>query len=217
MDKESSDHALWGCKARSSSWKECPFFSELNSFPAVDFFDRIVWVSSSCSLKQLLVFVVGSWFAWSSRNLILHNSSPPSFYDFWSRAACFVDSLLVPTQVPLQGEVVGRAVPRWSPPSTGFKVNVDAAVDAVSSRFGVGIVIRDQQGCLKAASSLVFRDFFSVVAAEAKAVLEGFRLAVVSCFSPFCVESDSLQVVNLCSGLSSSRCEEDSVIQNILS
>ncbi|KAL5782965.1 hypothetical protein ACOSP7_007994 [Xanthoceras sorbifolium] len=170
MDKESSDHALWGCKARSSSWKECPFFSELNSFPAVDFFDRIVWVSSSCSLKQLLVFVVGSW-----------------------------------------------AVPRWSPPSTGFKVNVDAAVDAVSSRFGVGIVIRDQQGCLKAASSLVFRDFFSVVAAEAKAVLEGFRLAVVSCFSPFCVESDSLQVVNLCSGLSSSRCEEDSVIQNILS
>ncbi|KAL5797116.1 hypothetical protein ACOSQ2_001936 [Xanthoceras sorbifolium] len=68
-----------------------------------------------------------------------------------------------------------------------------------------------------AASSLVFRDFFSVVAAEAKAVLEGFRLAVASCFFPFCVESDSLQVVNLCSGISSSRCEEDSVIQDILS
>ncbi|KAL5830904.1 hypothetical protein ACOSQ4_016258 [Xanthoceras sorbifolium] len=214
---ESSDHALWGCKARSSYWKECPFFSELSSFPAVDFFDRIAWVSSSCSLKQLLVFVVGSWFAWSSRNLILHNSSPSSFSDFWSGAACFVDSLLVPTQVPLQGEVVGRAVPRWSPPSSGFKINVDAAVDAASGRFGVGFVIRNHQGRLKAASSLVFRDFFSVVAAEAKAVLEGFRLTVASCFFPFCVESDFLQVVNLCSGISSSRCEEDSVIQDILS
>ncbi|KAL5763169.1 hypothetical protein ACOSP7_019433 [Xanthoceras sorbifolium] len=57
---ESVDHALWGCKASSSSWKECPFFSELNSL-------------------------------------------------------------------------------RWSPPSAGFKFNVDAAVDAVSGRFGVGI------------------------------------------------------------------------------
>ncbi|KAL5854197.1 hypothetical protein ACOSQ4_003999 [Xanthoceras sorbifolium] len=213
---ESSDHALWGCKTRSSFWSECPFFSELNSFHAVDFLDRIVWVSSCCSLKHLLCFVVGSWFAWSCRNSILHNLSSHPASDFWSRAVCFVDSLLVPSQVPLQVECPGSAAPRWAPSSVGFKVNVDAAVDSVLGRFGIGIAVRDQQGCLKAAAALAFPNFFSVVAAETKAVLEGFRLAVGSGFSPFCVESDSLQVVNLCSGLSSSRCEEDSVIQDIL-
>ncbi|KAL5848629.1 hypothetical protein ACOSQ4_006642 [Xanthoceras sorbifolium] len=213
---ESSDHALWGYKTRSSFWSECPFFSELNSFHAVDFLDRIVWVSSCCSLKHLLCFVVGSWFAGSSRNSILYNLSSPPDSDFWSRAVCFVDSFLAHFHVPLQVECVGSTAPRWAPSSARFKVNVDAAVDSVLGRFGIGIAVRDQQGCLKAAAALAFPDFFSVVAAEAKAVLEGFRLAIGSGFSPFCIESDSLQVVNLCSGLSSSRCEEDSVIQDIL-
>ncbi|KAL5758927.1 hypothetical protein ACOSP7_021538 [Xanthoceras sorbifolium] len=66
---ESADHALWSCKASSSSWKECPFFSKLNSLHFVDFFDRFVWVFSCCSLKQLLCFVVGSWFAWMEEDL----------------------------------------------------------------------------------------------------------------------------------------------------
>ncbi|KAL5768296.1 hypothetical protein ACOSQ2_015079 [Xanthoceras sorbifolium] len=80
-DPESVDHALWSCKASSSSWKECPFFSELNSFHHRDFFDRFVWVFSCCSLKQVLCFVVGSWLAWSGRNLRIHNEPPPPVSD----------------------------------------------------------------------------------------------------------------------------------------
>ncbi|KAL5862339.1 hypothetical protein ACOSQ4_003635 [Xanthoceras sorbifolium] len=144
---ESVDHALWGCKASRSSWKECPFFSELNSLRS-----------------QVLCFVVGSWFAWSDRNLRIHNVLPPPVSDLWSKALCFVDSSLLSIQVPLQVESASRPVPRWSPPSAGFKFNVDAAVDAASGRFSVGIVARDQWGCLQSAAALIFPSFFSVAA-----------------------------------------------------
>ncbi|KAL5824009.1 hypothetical protein ACOSQ3_021969 [Xanthoceras sorbifolium] len=109
---ESTDHALWGCKANSSSWKECPFFSDLDSPHPVDFFDRFVWVFSCCSLKQLLYFVVGSWFAWSCRNLRFHNVTPPHAFDLWSKAICFVDSFLVSFHAPLQVENASRPVTR---------------------------------------------------------------------------------------------------------
>ncbi|KAL5798070.1 hypothetical protein ACOSQ2_002890 [Xanthoceras sorbifolium] len=209
---ESVDHALWGCKASRSYWKECPFFSELNSLRSVDFFDRFVWVFSCCSLKQVLCFVVGSWFAWSDRNLRIHNVLPPPVSDLWSKALCFVDSSLLSIQVPLQVESANRSVPRWSPPSAGFKFNVDAA----SGKFGVGIVARDQWGCLKSTATLIFLSFFSVAVAEARAVFEGFKLAVSSSLSPFFVESNSLEIVKLCGGFSSTRCEVDSIVQDIL-
>ncbi|KAL5737670.1 hypothetical protein ACOSP7_030431 [Xanthoceras sorbifolium] len=213
---ESVDHALWGCKVSSSSWKGCPFFSELSSLRSVDFFARFVWVFSCCNLKQVLCFVVGSWFAWCGRNLRIHSDFSPPVVDLWSKAVYFVDSSLLSIQVPRQVEIASGPVPRWSPPVSGFKLNVDAAVDAASGSFGVGIVARDQSGCLKSAAALIFPGFFSVAAAEAMAVFEGFRLAVSSRFSPFFIESDSLEVVKLCGGLSSSRCEVDSIIQDIL-
>ncbi|KAL5779745.1 hypothetical protein ACOSQ2_010482 [Xanthoceras sorbifolium] len=131
-------------------------------------------------------------------------------------ALCFVDSSLLSIQVPLQVESASRPVPRWSPPSTGFKFNVDAAVDTASGRFGVGIVARDQWGCLKSAAALIFPSFFSVAAAEARAIFEGFKLAVSSNLSHFFVESDSLKIVQLCGGFSSTRCEVDSIVQDIL-
>ncbi|KAL5814340.1 hypothetical protein ACOSQ4_024981 [Xanthoceras sorbifolium] len=131
-------------------------------------------------------------------------------------ALCFVDSSLLSIQVPLQVESASRSVPRWSPPSAGFKFNVDAAVDAASGKFGVGIVARDQWGCLKSAAALIFPSFFSVAVAEARAVFEGFKLAVSSSLSPFFVESDSLEIVKLCGGFSSTRCEVNSIVQDIL-
>ncbi|KAL5777230.1 hypothetical protein ACOSP7_010156 [Xanthoceras sorbifolium] len=133
-----------------------------------------------------------------------------------SKALCFVDSSLLSIQVPLQVESASRPVPRWSPPSTGFKFNVDAAVDTASGRFGVGIVARDQWGCLKSAAALIFPSFFSVAAAEARAIFEGFKLVVSSNLSHFFVESDSLEIVQLCGGFSSTRCEVDSIVQDIL-
>ncbi|KAL5780153.1 hypothetical protein ACOSQ2_010890 [Xanthoceras sorbifolium] len=66
------------------------------------------------------------------------------------------------------------------------------------------------------AAALVFPGFFSVAAAEARAVFEGFRLAVSSGLSPFFVESDSLEIVKLCGSLSSTRCHMDSIVQDIL-
>ncbi|KAL5733978.1 hypothetical protein ACOSP7_031839 [Xanthoceras sorbifolium] len=141
---------------------------------------------------------------------------PPPVSDLWSKAVCFVDSSLVSIQVPLQVVSDCSSIPRWSPPSAGFKFNVDAAVDTASGRFSVGVVARDQWGCLKSAVALVFPGFFSVAAAEARAVFEGFRLAVSTDLSPFFVESDSFEIVNLCRGLSSSRCEVDSIVQDIL-
>ncbi|KAK4846714.1 hypothetical protein QYF36_021165 [Acer negundo] len=81
----------------------------------------------------------------------------------------------------------------WRLPASGFKVNVDAAVDVSRCVSSVGIVARNDLGNLLWAAAKIFRGCVNVEVAEALAILE----------------------VNLCKGLSISRNEVDNVVQDI--
>ncbi|KAL5817683.1 hypothetical protein ACOSQ3_026061 [Xanthoceras sorbifolium] len=220
---DSADHAVWGCSSVQLLWDCCPIFSALDAFKAMDFFDRVVWVFSSFSLKISLQFLVACWLSWFSRNQKLHGGNVLLDTDLWGRAASFLDAFLGSSQVsvscPAGMSAVSSscAVKLWKPPSFGLKVNVDAAVDISRGLFGVGIIFRDCFGGLVAAVSRYFSDFFYVESAEAKAILLGFQMAVeldlgCSCFE---FESDALNVVNLCCGGAASLCEVGNIVYDI--
>ncbi|KAL5835512.1 hypothetical protein ACOSQ3_015070 [Xanthoceras sorbifolium] len=86
----------------------------------------------------------------------------------------------------------------WSPPyNSVFKLNVDASLTSISGVVGVGFVIRDDFGHVRAAGSLKLKTFFHPLLAEAVALLHGVWATLSSGFSPILVESDALGVVNV--------------------
>lgn len=89
---------------------------------------------------------------------------------------------------------------RWKPPDPGIlKVNVDAAVKQGSSQYGVGMVLRDQEGKFCKARVICHAGEVGVVEAETKGILEALAWATQLGISKVVVESDSwlsVQAVN---------------------
>ncbi|KAL5851927.1 hypothetical protein ACOSQ3_007045 [Xanthoceras sorbifolium] len=95
-------------------------------------------------------------------------------------------------------------------------MNVDAAFNSSSGQVGVGIVVRNSAGFLVCTAGLVANLASSAAVAEAKSILLGAQLAVKKGFFPLCLESDALNVVNMCKAISSSRCDIGNLIHDIV-
>ncbi|KAL5835219.1 hypothetical protein ACOSQ3_014791 [Xanthoceras sorbifolium] len=88
--------------------------------------------------------------------------------------------------------------PVWSPPLTGvFKLNVDANLAVNAGLVGIGLVIRDAFGRVRAASSIKLTAFFFPLLAEVVVIFHGVRLAFNSGFLPVLVEYDALGAINV--------------------
>ncbi|KAK1583511.1 hypothetical protein Q3G72_024450 [Acer saccharum] len=103
----------------------------------------------------------------------------------------------------------------WRPPDSGFKVNVDAAVDKSKGIFSLGVVARDRTGKLLWAGAKCFNGFIDAEIAEMLAILEGVHLAISENLNPVIVESEAVNAINLCLGNSLSRCEVDNIAQDV--
>ncbi|KAI9174594.1 hypothetical protein LWI28_019779 [Acer negundo] len=103
----------------------------------------------------------------------------------------------------------------WRLPTSGFKINVDADVDVSRCVSSMRIVTRNDSGNLLWAATKIFRGCVNVEVAEALAILEGLQLTDSDSRCLVLVESDALNVVNLCRGLFISRNEVDNVVQDI--
>ncbi|TXG69095.1 hypothetical protein EZV62_004030 [Acer yangbiense] len=68
-------------------------------------------------------------------------------------------------------------VPKCFVGSFVHKINVDASIAATVGLVGVGVVIRDNMGCVMAARLKWYSDSFSIEITESLAVLKGLELA----------------------------------------
>ncbi|XP_041000308.1 uncharacterized protein LOC121246267 [Juglans microcarpa x Juglans regia] len=82
----------------------------------------------------------------------------------------------------------------WRPPPMNvYKANWDAFVDRVSCRMGVGVVVRNLEGCVIATSRSLFPDTkLDEAVAALRAVLYCKQLGI----SRLLIEGDALNVVN---------------------
>ncbi|KAL5781808.1 hypothetical protein ACOSP7_006837 [Xanthoceras sorbifolium] len=215
---ETMDHTLWSCERVSVCWRNCPFFDDLCNLKGGGFLDRLAWLESVFDLECVAVFVTAAWFLRFARNQFLFSGYQLWQGDVWERA---VDFLAVVKSSCVQDAPVFsmvKSVCRWSVPPLGFfKINVDAAVVAGKGCFSGGMVVRDAFGVVLDAAALVFSGLFSVEVSEAKAILAGLSLAVEKGWFSLIIESDALNVVNLCNGVSFSLREVDNIVFNIKS
>ncbi|KAK3188750.1 hypothetical protein Dsin_028311 [Dipteronia sinensis] len=78
-----------------------------------------------------------------------------------------------------------------------FKVNFDAAIDAVWGRVRIGLIICDSGGLVMALCDQKIAIVYSPHVAEAIAILRGIQFAMDSGLVPFSLESDAQVIVNL--------------------
>ncbi|WVZ52945.1 hypothetical protein U9M48_003943, partial [Paspalum notatum var. saurae] len=84
----------------------------------------------------------------------------------------------------------------WQKPEDGWiKVNVDGAFVEQTGTAGAGVVARDTEGSVIFTAWRVLFDCASAKEAEARACLEGLRLASQWCHEPVILESDCAQMV----------------------
>lgn len=86
----------------------------------------------------------------------------------------------------------------WEKPLEGyfFKVNCDAAVDRINGRLGLGVIIRDYLGYVRAARSSTRTGFMEPTAAEALAMFHGARLCKDLDLQNVVLEGDAQVVIS---------------------
>ena len=191
---ESTTHALFLCdhaKLTWAQWHTCPVDVTYSSREPIDIALDIIEHGSQNDLE---LFFEVAWSIWWNRNQALFDDSGASPTQVWEmanrslsefKAAC---SLLVFTPSP--------APSAWHAPPVGFfKVNVDGAAFDDGRPSCIGVVIRDSQGFLIAASNKVLPASFSAEITESLALQDGVLLAYELGLSHVLVESDALSVI----------------------
>ncbi|KAH9781470.1 hypothetical protein KPL71_008488 [Citrus sinensis] len=106
--------------------------------------------------------------------------------------------------------------PGWqSPPLPWYKVNINAAVSSKEARAGIGMLIRNSQGEVMAASNCREISTDNIEFLEALAIQKGIQLAKDIGLVLAITESNSLNVVNLINNKIHNRCEVGWLISNI--
>jgi ribonuclease HI len=93
---------------------------------------------------------------------------------------------------PQQGEEIC-----WKCPQVGcFKMNCDAALDMEGRRMGMGIILRNHEGKVRAAWSLSKPGLLEPAAAEAVSLFHGMKFCKELGISNLTLEGDSLVVIS---------------------
>ncbi|TXG72698.1 hypothetical protein EZV62_001277 [Acer yangbiense] len=89
-------------------------------------------------------------------------------------------------------------VSNWSPPiQNPFKINCRAVTNFANRSTGLGIIIRNHSGDILSSCSFFQDSGMDFMSANAVAILKGYQLGKDCGLSFFCVESDTVNVVNL--------------------
>jgi hypothetical protein len=158
--------------------------------------DWLLMLVLNNSLEVLANLSMLSWHTWSIRNKVIHEGASPFIASSVIFLTRYMQSLLIVRQqgdyADLKGkralEPAGRSsakvsvvhgTVRWrGPPQGTLKINVDAAFNQLSGDTSVGVVIRDWEGSLKLTAWRVISHCRDAKEAEARACLEGVRLAL---------------------------------------
>jgi hypothetical protein len=144
--EESIYHVIWQCPVAKRFWAEVKKLMR-HTVPA---FHPSSWATDVfcpdlCPSKAIAVVVCGAWSLWTGRNAMRHGRKvwePGAVSRYISKMLEDMAMLKVPAK-PGQP----RLPVKWKTPEAGwFKVNTDAAFDAVSGTGSARVVIRDEQG-----------------------------------------------------------------------
>ncbi|GJN13531.1 hypothetical protein PR202_gb00245 [Eleusine coracana subsp. coracana] len=150
------------------------------------------------------------WQAWKAHNDLTHQDGPFDVRSSVLALQCLRSTLILSRQQGVEASEKGKSKiwdpgngagtrvreqaeekPRWIPPTSGWvKVDVDGSYVQETGQAGVGIIARDEKGCVKLSSWRVLFNCSSPLEAEVSACVEGLQLAVEWIRGPIVLETD---------------------------
>lgn len=196
-EAETTFHVLWGCIAARDTWG-----------PVQNLFRKVIFIPlTSSRLRSIFqkgvgheieIFIETARHLWARRNKWIHErvfTHPNGIVHAVGNAVDEVQQINM-AKIPKHTHQV-EVQQQWQKPPKGWlKVNCDAALDVRNGRFGVGVLVRDHEGRVKAARSVTKSGFLEPTAAEALALFEGVRLCKDLGILNLIVEGDAQVVVN---------------------
>nr|XP_023929661.1 uncharacterized protein LOC112040977 [Quercus suber] len=161
--------------------------------------------------------VTYAWALWSSRNDIRQGGKRKTGLELVRGATQYLEEFHAANTVEEVGRNLNTQQVLWVPPQgQTFKANVDGAVFAEIKAVGIGVVIRDMEGKVKAALCQKIKAPFGPVEAEAKAFEMGTQFAKDLGIRDVVIEGDSLIVQRALNELAPPPPSVDAVVMGIL-
>ncbi|XP_073153625.1 uncharacterized protein [Henckelia pumila] len=208
---------LWHLNVQSKIkevWENSAVWPILSSFKGKYYFDLWQWVILSGNADDLGCFAMIFWSIWLARNQLFHLGTKLQPIDVVSRASFLWTQFLSCQRVDAPKIMISTPLFWQTPPAGTIKINVDAAVVNGSSRVGLGVVVRDDQGVVLIAFTKTLEGYFSVHLAELLTVREGLLLASQQSWNHVIIETDASNVAKSITG---SLClvEDESIVSFI--
>jgi ribonuclease HI len=164
------------------------------------------------------VLTITIWHIWENRNKVCNGEVLPHPFSVVAKIKPYIDFITLHDVMSLCSNMRGSlsSNQRWSPPQEGMLlINVDAVIFTHSGQAGFGVVVRDHQGSVQAASQGVIDHIRSPEVAEALALWKALVFAKSSGFQSIEVASDCLSLINKVQSSEFDRSSIGAIVQDI--
>lgn len=180
-----------------------------------------------------IIFLMTLWRVWLVWNEITHGKIPPPAVVSKRFLLSYVNSLYDIHQNPVGKLLKGKHVlvyplrntskpvkiqppVPWTKPQLGWmKLNIDGSFDASLNQGGIGAILRNNAGSVIFSACGFIERCSSALEAELLACKEGIIMALQWTLLPICIETDSLEAVNLNQSANNVRSELAHLIREI--
>uniref|UniRef100_A0A803PUL2 CCHC-type domain-containing protein n=1 Tax=Cannabis sativa TaxID=3483 RepID=A0A803PUL2_CANSA len=230
---ESTGHALFSCKYAKAVWRSLGLSFNWSAAASMKNGDYVTHLSSMYNKTEMEQLFCTMWAIWIERNNIIHGKKARCAQNLAAFASVFLQNFraaqqrscaAIPVTTPATPALPHQPLPRlsasaaWHPPAAGtFKLNTDAAVDISTHKTGLGAVLRNANGHVKAALSMPMLDNLKSHEMEAKSLFYGLNWALQHHLPIDQIEMDALMVVNALKAPFNSNSEFSDLILDVLS
>jgi hypothetical protein len=197
LEIESTEHILWECTSSSDVWGASLQRFQKSSCLAFKNFQQIAESIFQEGMKEEFeIFCITGRKIWLRRNEWIHEGAF-THPNTLALGAQQIQEEFHRINQKKDGEPQQGSDNRWQNPLEGWlKVNCDAAIDRGGRRMGVGIILRDHEGNIRAAWSFSRPGLLDPTAAEASALFHGLKHCKELGVSKLVVEGDSKVIIS---------------------
>jgi hypothetical protein len=177
-EPETSDHVLWGCEFAQKVWNSCPVPIGIHQRSLKLFTDVIGSFISDLQTPVIEIAFTTAWALWKARNETVWEAKVPGVDAICQEAVALAsDFLEAKSKVMVTTGGLGGPF-RWQrPPADVWKLNMACHSSSISSRIGLGILIRDSEGAVMAVLEDSLMRNNELLQVHAKAVLVALKFA----------------------------------------
>ncbi|MBA0815941.1 hypothetical protein Gohar_000657, partial [Gossypium harknessii] len=165
--------------------------------------------------EQCLEFCCGLWGIWTSRNKLIYEDKYSTSWDISKQIKSYILELEGTKERVITLEV--NAKPRQRVQRANKSIFFDAAFDPQNHRSASGLIVKNEEGRIIEAKSILHDNVASPFAAEAHAGFQATRLGIQLGYHIIDIIGDSRTVIKKCQSGSRDRSEIGAIISDIQS